>query len=760
MKYLLLLQQRAICALLIFFTSIACQAADGDFSIPRIDGQPTLTDFADMQPSTSLAKSMNKAENFVQREPYPGEPSAQHTEAYIGYDDESLYVVFLAFDESPDLIRSNMAARENIGQDDHVGFMVDTFNNQRSAFAFYSNARGIQLDSRWAEGGGRRSGFDSTFDAVWFSEGELTNKGYIVLITVPMKSLRFSESNEQLWRVQFNRQITRYGEQSFWPEYSINVEGRLNQAALMPGITNVSSGNNYQVIPFFFARELDALDKSAIGGPEFDRSSEQVAGVDAKFVFNDSWALDLTINPDFSQIESDQPQVTVNERFEVEFPERRPFFIENANFFSTYSTLVFTRRIVDPEGGIRLTGREGDYGFGSILMNDAAPGQNREITDPLYGKKATIGILRGFKDFGNQNRVGFLTTERQLGDGYNRVFSLDARIKFTDNWFTQMQLVGTESEPSTGGKRTGGYQRNIALNRDGRSYTNHTHFIETTSDFKTELGFLSRYYRPGTSGVHQRSGWNFYPERSGISRWTGNLNGAYLEDMDGRKIYKEFQPALDVRFETTTLNFNYTDYEEILKTRDFYGLTSARAYGYDSWQVGFQNNAFEKVQIEANYREGSALNLVPQIGYTPFVANTSRTDVNLLLRPFEQLSISNTYFLTELTTKSDAKIFSNEIFRSNWNYQFTRELSLRFIAQYDNTDAGVLTRLEDTENLNFDVLLRYVINPWSAFYIGYNSNQSNFDIVDFEGDRELITASELRRDGDQFFVKFSYLFQR
>ena len=230
--------------------------------------------------------------------------------------------------------------------------------------------------------------------------------------------------------------------------------------------------------------------------------------------------------------------------------------------------------------------------------------------------------------------------------------------------------------------------------------------------------------------------------------------------MDGRKIYKEFQPELDVRFETTSLNFNYTDYEEILKTRDFYGLTSARAYDYDSWQVGFENNALQRVQIEANYREGSALNLVPQIGYTPFVANTSRTDVNLLLRPFEQLSISNTYFLTELTTKSDAKIFSNEIFRTNWNYQFTKELSLRFIAQYDNTDAGVLTRLEDNENLNFDVLLRYVINPWSAFYIGYNSNQSNFDIVDFEGDRELITASELRRDGDQFFVKFSYLFQR
>ena len=756
----LLFQHWALCALLNAFISITCQAADEEFSIPRIDGRPTLADFADMQPGTSLAKSMNKAENFVQREPYPGEPSAQYTEAYIGFDDENLYVFFLAFDENPELIRSNMAARENIGQDDHVGFMVDTFNNQRSAFAFYSNSRGIQLDMRWAEGSGRRAGFDSTFDAVWFSEGELTDQGYMVLITVPMKSLRFSESDEQLWRVQFNRQITRYGEQSFWPEYSINVEGRLNQAALMPGITNVSSGNNYQVIPFFFARELDALETSALGGPKFDRSSEQELGVDAKFVFNDSWALDLTLNPDFSQIESDQPQVTVNERFEVQFPERRPFFIENANFFSTDSNLVFTRRIVDPEGGIRLTGREGDYGFGGILINDAAPGLNREAEDPLNGEKANIAILRGFKDFGNQNRAGFLATERQLGGGYNRVLSLDSRIKFTDNWFTQMQAIGTESEPSSGGDAMTGYQRNIMFNREGRTYRNHTHCIETTSDFKAELGFQNRYFRSNTSGCHQSSTINFYPENSAVTRWNMAGFGVYLEDMEGTRIYSELGPRFDVRFETTGINARWTDYTEMVQPGQFPGVNRIMSYDYDNWQIGFDNNSLESLQIKANFRKGTTLNLVPQIGALPSVADTSRIDLNVLLRPTTQLSIANTYFLTELDTLGGQKVFSNEIFRSNWNYQFTRELSLRFIAQYDKTEAGPATRLENDENLNFDVLLRYVINPWSSFYVGYNSNQSNFDIIDFEDERELITADELRNDGDQFFVKFSYLFQR
>jgi hypothetical protein len=735
-------------------------AAESQLTIPRIQGGPSLDDFKDMQTNTVLARSMGRVENFVQRTPYDGQLSAQLTETYFGYDQENIYVVFLAFDTNPELIRANLSPRENVGQDDHVGFMIDTFNDQRSAFSFYSNPRGVQLDMRWTESSSQRGGFDSTFDAVWFSEGELTEQGYMVLISIPMRSLRFNETDEQTWRIQFNRSIPRYGEESFWPEYSLNVDGRLNQAATLRGIQDVSPGNNYQIIPFFFARELDALDRSAFGGPKFDTSSEQEVGIDAKFVFNDSWALDLTLNPDFSQIESDEPQVTVNERFEVQFPERRPFFIENADFFATDSTLVFTRRIVDPEGGIRLTGRSGEYGFGSILINDAAPGLNKEANDSLKGEKANIAIIRGFRDLGEQDRIGFLATERQLGEGHNRVLSFDGRFKLNDNWSTQVQLIGTESEPSVGGGETKGYQRNIMVNREGRTYTNHTHFLETTSNFRTELGFQNRWSKPNTSGVHQNSSLNFYPEGSALTRWGGSVFGVYLEDRKGEVIYTQLGPTLNFRFETTTLNFNWTDYEEKLKPGDFLGLNSVRSYDYDTWQVGFNNNTLETLQIKGNYRQGSALNLVPRAGYLPSVADTNRVDFNILFRPIEQLSIANTYFLTELKTKGGTKIFSNEIVRSNWNYQFTRELSLRFIAQYDKTEAGAATRLKDDENLNFDVLLRYVINPWSAFYVGYNSNQSNFDIVDIEGERELIVANDLHLDGDQIFVKFSYLFQR
>lgn len=750
--------------LLVLIAGILCSgsaiAAEEGLSIPRISGEPGFDDFANMSPSSALARSMTRVDSFIQRLPDDGDPASQRTEVYIGYDQQDFHAIFLAFDSEPDQIRANLSSRENIDGDDTVEMTIDTFNDQRAAFAFRSTPLGIQWDARWTEGASRRAGFDTTLEAVWDSEGQLTDQGYMVKMAIPLRSLRFPDSTEQLWRIQFGRQIPRLSEEAYWPPYSINIEGRLNQTSPLTGISDVSPGNNAQIIPFIFAREVDALDPGAAGGPKFDRSSEQDVGIDAKFVFNDSMVLDLTFNPDFSQVESDQPQITVNERFEVQFPERRPFFVENADFFATDSTLIFTRRIIDPEGGLRFTGRSGDYGFGAMLMNDEAPGLNRAVGDPLRGEKANIGILRAFRDISDQSRVGVLFTDRELGDGYNRVGSLDARFKLSDNWITQMQLVGTESEPVTGGETTRGYQRNIAVNRVGRTVNTHTHFIETTDDFRAELGFANRFFRPDVSGLHQRVGLNFYPESTPLNRWGTTVFGVYLNDMDGTKIFHQIGPSLDFSFDTNGFEAGYTDFTEILRPQDFAGIVTNRTYEYSNWNIGYENSTLNTLTFDINMRRGTTLNLVPSIGALPDVAKTRVIDAEMLWRPFDRLRIANTYFNTELKSRNGAgKIFTNEIIRSNWNYQFNRELSLRFIAQYDKTDAGV-TRLSDSENLNFDVLLRYVINPWSAFFVGYNSNASNFDVIETEEGRELVTSNDLNRDGDQFFIKFSYLFQR
>ena len=736
-------------------------SANGGLDIPLISAEPEFSDFQGMSPSTALALSMTKVADFTQRTPDDGDAATQRTEVYIGYDHEQLHAIFLAFDSEPDQIRANLSSRESIDGDDNVEITIDTFNDQRAAFSFRSTAMGIQWDARWTEGSSLRAGFDTTLEAVWESEGQLTDQGYMVKMAIPLRSLRFPDASEQIWRVQFGRYVPRLSEESYWPAYSIGIEGRLNQTSLLTGIRDVSPGNNSQIIPFIFARELDALDTGATGGPKFDRGSDQDVGVDAKFVFNDSMVLDLTLNPDFSQIESDQPQVTVNERFEVQFPERRPFFVENADFFATDSILVFPRRIVDPEGGLRFTGRAGEYGFGAILINDEAPGLNRAPTDPLNGKKANIGILRGFRDISEQSRVGFLLTDRELGDGFNRVASIDGRFKLTDNWITNMQLVGTESEPWAGGESTTGYQRNIQVNRTGRTVNTHSHFIETTGGFRSELGFMNRFFRPDVSGIHNRLSLNFFPEETSINSWNTTIFDVYLEDMDGTRIYHQLGPSFNLNFDTSSYGVSWTDYTEILKPEDYAGVASNTRFDYDNWQVSYNNNTLNTLEFGASYRAGTTLNLVPAAGNLPSVADNNRLDIDMLWRPLDRLRVSNTYLKTELETRNGGtKIFSNEIVRSNWNYQFTKEWSLRFIAQYEETDAGPASRLKDDKNMNFDLLLRYVINPWSAFFVGYNSNSSNFDIVESEGERELILTNDLRNDGDQIFVKFSYMFQR
>jgi hypothetical protein len=196
-----------------------------------------------------------------------------------------------------------------------------------------------------------------------------------------------------------------------WPHMSSRVEGRLNQAATATGIENISPGRNFQLIPYGAFRSFRALDERDEDRPQFVREKGELdGGLDAKFVLKDSLVLDLTVNPDFSQVESDQPQVTVNQRFEVFFPEKRPFFLENANFFETPINLVFTRRIADPQFGARLTGKMGPYTLGAMVIDDQSPGRQVPDDDPLQDKRALFGIFRVSRDIFQQSNLGFIFT--------------------------------------------------------------------------------------------------------------------------------------------------------------------------------------------------------------------------------------------------------------------------------------------------------------------------------------------------------------
>ncbi len=740
-------------------THILAADAGSDLAIPFIDRPPELADFAGMAPSVEIRTKMSMVTGFTQRVPRDGAPASQRTEVYVAYDNRNLYAIFLAFDDEPDLVRANLSPRENVEDDDTVGLLIDTFNDQRTGYAFRSTPLGVQWDGRWLEVS-KTPGFDSSYEAVWDTEGQRTDSGYIVRMAVPLKTLRFPETDEQVWRIMFERQLPRLSEQAHWPAYSNTIQGRLNQAAILTGIRDVSPGRNILVIPFAFVRDFDVLDPGAPGGPAFNQETEDEIGLDAKFVFNDSLVLDATLNPDFSQVESDQPQITVNERFEVRFPERRPFFLENADYFVTESRLVFTRRIVDPEIGLRFTGRQGDWGLGTMLMDDEAPGQNRPLGDPLAGESADIGIIRVFRDISDQSRVGFLYTDREFGNSFNRVTSLDGHIKLTDNWSTDIQYIDTDTLTQSG-ERLAGTRKNIRFDRSGRYVSVHAHMIDTTEGFRSELGILNRNDQPDTDGAHVRAGYTFWPENSRVNSWGPTLHLTHLDDQQGTRLFSQVRPDLQWTWDgDTELLIRLDSRRERLRPQDFPILVTNRDYDPETWSIDFASQTFARIGFRVALVSGTVINVVPALGMEPELADTRSAQLELLWRPLDRLRVDTTYLYTQLDDRGGAgKIFSNEILRSRWNYQFTKELSLRFIAQHEKTDAGVLTSLETEENLNFDLLFRYVINPWSALYVGLNSNASNFDLIDTPTGTELIRTGDLRRDGEQFFIKFSYLLQ-
>ncbi|HEY5622529.1 MAG TPA: carbohydrate binding family 9 domain-containing protein, partial [Gammaproteobacteria bacterium] len=221
-----------------FFVAVSAtgyaQTTASNIEIPVIDRPPELGDFAGMTPSAEIRGKMAMITDFVQRVPDDGEPATQRTEGYLAYDDRNIYAVFLAFDEQPDLVRANLSPRENVSDDDTVSILIDTFNDQRTGYAFRSTPLGVQWDGRWNEAG-RSQGFDSSYQAVWYTDAELTESGFAVLMTVPFRTLRFPETGEQTWRIMLERQRPRLSEQSHWPAYSNTISGRLNQAASLTG---------------------------------------------------------------------------------------------------------------------------------------------------------------------------------------------------------------------------------------------------------------------------------------------------------------------------------------------------------------------------------------------------------------------------------------------------------------------------------------------------------------------------------------------
>jgi hypothetical protein len=560
---------------------------------------------------------------------------------------------------------------------------------------------------------------------------------------IPFASLRFPTASAQRWNLLFGRGIVRRNEEVFWPRYSTRTAGRLTQGGLLVGLDGIRGSSGAQFIPTTLARAREIADPQDPGRLS-PRDLDVSPGLDAKFLPHENLVLDVTVNPDFSQVESDQPQVVLNERFEVFFPERRPFFLENLDVFQTPLNLVFTRRVGDPRGGVRATGRAGAWAAGALVIDDEAPGRRVDPHDEDAGRAALFTVGRVSRAVG-RGQVGGLVTRRAFGEAVNQVVASDFRAVLGRAWTVRGQSAASHTANRNAPESVGSAV-DARVNRAGRHFTWDLRYLDVSPGFAAAAGFVPRN---DIRAVEQRADYLFRPRRGRVISFGPSLYARPIWDHDRRMVNRE--RALGFRADLvgqTAIESWWNADEETLTSRDAAELTTPQRFARSQVMVSARTRAVSWLRLRTDIYRGERVHLTPVDGQLPATAAWRNSTTTITLQPVPALRVDGTHIFTGLRAPGGARLFSTHIARGQVNWQFTRELSARAIVQATVVDADrTRTRVAERRTVNTDLLLTWRLNPWTAVFAGYNDN------VD-----DALTGG-LRRDARQAFVKLTWLFR-
>ena len=736
---------------------------------PRIRSTPTIDGRLD-----DLAwQNAAVITNFVQRQPLDGAPATEATEVYIAYDDTNIYVGAHAHYTDPTMMRANRADRDRPISDDTFLVYFDPFLDQQRAYVFAVNAYGVQSDSilNSGPGGGRsrrsgggrggnfspgRGGFgpgrggpggaprgDDSWDALYDSAGQRVDDGFVVEMAIPFKSLRYPQRRGDVphrWGFQIARTIRGKDESIVWSPVTREVSGFLPQMGVMEGMTDLSTSRNIEILPTFTTVQLGSLDTATRSFVDGDPDPE--GGVNFKYGVTSNLTADFTYNPDFSQIESDQPQIDVNQRFDLFFPELRPFFLEGAEIFNFRGpvALVHTRTIADPQYGAKLTGKAGKTAIGVMYANDKAAGSLNDPGDPTFSQAAQTFVGRVRYDLYAESSIGAIYTDRQFLDSFNRVAGVDANFRVGDTHSFGIRAAGSEDRDMDG-LETSGYFVNANLRKGGRNLSYNLAWYDLSPDFNTEVGFLVRTdQRWGFSNVS----YVWWPETWLIS-WgpqvtytrAYNFDGV-LED-EGATIGVDFNFAKNIR-----TNFNSSSIME-------------RFGGIEFQKTRF--STFTSVSTSTRYAVGLGYSGGDQIFFdeeNPYLGFDRGMTIFVNARPFPRLNSNiniNTNTFWDLRNNNQ-QVFDVNIFRALTTYQFTDRFLFRNISEFNTFDT--------TFGLN--LLFTYRVNSGTVFYGGYDDRYQQADHIerDLDGDGiddRLFQTTATKRTNRAFFLKFQYLFR-
>lgn len=674
-------------------------------------------------------KAWNDATQIlIDIETHPGEntPAPVVTVAYLVENGENLYIAFDARDPDPSAIRAYLRDRDSVWNDDHVGIILDTYNDQRRAFEFFVNPLGVQMDLTNDDVNGIE---DKSWDAIWDSAGRITDDGYIVEMEIPLNQLRFPHiDGKQTWGIDLLRFYPRDRRYRFSNNpIDRNRNCYLCQFGTIEGLENVKPGRDLEIVPTLTGFKTDSTDDPGVV-PLQSGDTEIEAGVSIRWGITPDMTANLAINPDFSQVEADVAQLDVNNQFALFFPEKRPFFLEGADYFSTPIDAIFTRTVADPSVGAKLTGKRGKHTFGVFAAQDEItnlllPGASGSDSTSL-DQDNTAFVGRYSRSFGDASSVGVLLTARDGDEYHNYVGGFDLRWKISDQHSVRAQVLRSDTqypdevavdfeqpqESFTGDAIHASYEYN---SRNWFAYVRHN---DMNSGFRADSGFVPRVDINqkviGVGHVWHGTDDNWWTR----IRFHGDWDIAH--DDSGRMLEREFEANLGVGgpmqswIQIGGLSRD-TLWDDVL---------------YKEQKLSF----FTRFQPKG----GLLLGVFARYGDQVDFAN-SRLGDQLRVQPFVQWNINRHLFLNaeatllQLDTKQGEKIFDAGVYDVRLTWQFSRRSFVRVTTQIQNIDRNLDVYVDDvdseTRRVGRQLLYSYKLNPQTVFFLGYSNNYMDDD---------------------------------